>query len=282
MKSFETIHRVPHIKKQLGAIHHGVPDLPAVFQQTLELLTSNCSSLFIDNPTIEWSDDMSSNTLAKTRTYFYKSNSVWKPNGHFKIYVNPSVNWWNGDCAHIPHGMYDIKSVLIHEVLHGIGFMSTIDVNKNAFPIPYDLLLQDRHHNHVVDGETYTGSFGQPLFIEGISIYNPSLFDSGSSFSHVDSEYRIMSSSIPHQMCRRTLDPDTAHVMYTLGHDCVHGDHTNTGMDWFMDTNMYFYIAGGIVFILGIVVLTCCCKQNGRKPREFRRPLEEPLLKRTI
>lgn len=278
MKVFETIHKVPRVKNQLGGGHgQNNIDLDIALDNIIHVLTSNCSSLFFDHPTIEWSD-MSSNTLAKTRTFFYKHENVWRPNGHFQVYVNPSVSWWNGECSDIPYGTHDMKSVLLHEVLHGVGFMSTVDENKGVFPTPYDLLLQDAQHQSLIHGQSYTGSFGQAVYIEGHRIFNPGTFDSGSSFSHLDSNYRIMSSSIPHQMCRRTLDPDTAAVMGKLGYDCTYGQHTNTHVPPFAallaDSKIIICICAGIMVLIAILSYACCCRHTGRR----RRKLNESLL----
>lgn len=170
----------------------------------------------------------------------------------------------------------------MHEVLHGLGFMSTIDKDKVAFPATFDLLLQDTQGNSLVHGSTFAGSFGQSVNIDGHRIYNPNIFDSGSSLSHFDSEYRIMSSSIPHQMCRRTLDPDTAAVMGKLGFDCTHGPHTNTRVPplaaLMADSNIIICICAGVVVLLAILVYACCCRHNGRR----RRKLKDSLLDNAV
>ena len=235
-------------------------------QDTIHLLKSHCTSLPFYNPTIEWSD-MSSNTLAKTRTFFYYSDNVWKPNGYFEIYVNPQVHWWNGHCENIPYGMYDLKSVLLHEVLHGIGFLSTIDENKDAFPVTYDLLIRDASNHKLVSNGEYSGSFGQPIYIDGLRLYNPSTFDSGSSFSHLDSEFRIMSSSISHQMCRRTLDTDTARVMKALGHTCSNTPVVRPNPSTSIE--IYIFVGSGALLLLSLLLCACCCKTSGRRKRQF-------------
>lgn len=106
---------------------------------------------------------------------------------------------------------YDLKSVMFHELAHGLGFLSTssylFDRTKGQYvgileqPTPFDAYLQTQDGNRLADLPSPSVELGQALIsklvwsgAEGIAanngekpmIYSPSNYDAGSSVSHLD------------------------------------------------------------------------------------------------
>ena len=221
---------------------------------------------------VEWGE-LSSTVLASTSTYFRQLKDVWVPSNSFKIVFNPRFEWWNGTCSSKPGSHYDLKSTVMHEVLHGLGYMSTISQDKTAWPSNFDLLLRDSAGEMVVQGGNYLGNIGDKVYIEDVRMYNPSTYNSGSSFSHEYSGAHLMSHS--QTTCHRHLDRNTLFVLNHLGYQCsLNGtrmeEATKEGAN-----NVFFYI-GGVLVIVVIVVSVCIYKHStGRKRRDLS---QEPLL----
>ena len=71
-----------------------------------------------------------------------------------------------------PHGAYDLQTTMLHEIIHGVGIISSIRADKSAMPLIYDLQLHDTNGQPVVT-TSFTGAFGQSLHVNGVDVYNP-------------------------------------------------------------------------------------------------------------
>lgn len=130
-------------------------------------------------------------------------------------------NWHFGTGGATPLDKYDLMSVVLHEIGHGIGFIGSMNVFNNdtphtdddqgswsigsGFPIIYDRFTENAQGQKLID----TALFPNPshklagqlqsnqLFFNGpkaraannngaVRIYAPSVWDGGSSFSHLD------------------------------------------------------------------------------------------------
>lgn len=170
------------------------------------------------------------NTLIGTSTLAWASQtlllsgvSYWVPSiatldffGHdFLIGVNPQPpnGWYTYEqCDSISY-RYDLRTVIRHEMLHGIGVGSSLsrasgswtlghDWNGICFPRFFDTILTDKEGNKVVTGCTITQDVtGKNIYVNDVKIFNPSNFIQGSSMSHHVHEGNLMYYMLPPMEC---------------------------------------------------------------------------------
>ena len=145
-------------------------------------------------------------------------NGTWYPTLHTPGYtsydiiiaVNPDVpNGWHTrpDCRGIGY-RYDLNTVMLHELLHGIGISSSMNSDytlgysfkSTCYPTHFDTLLEGVN-GPVTSGCNYTGVPGEPLFVNGVELYHPSSFVKGSSLSHHSFPGMVMYASLPPRTC---------------------------------------------------------------------------------
>lgn len=127
------------------------------------------------------------------------------------IQINSEANWDLDGLGKPTRYEYDLKSVMFHEMAHGLGFLSTssfiFDRTKGQNvgillqPTPFDAYLQTEDGNRLVDLPSPSFELGQALTSrlvwsgpEGIKanngvkplMYTPSSYEGGSSVSHLD------------------------------------------------------------------------------------------------
>lgn len=121
------------------------------------------------------------------------------------------ANWYYGTDGNPGSGKYDLVSVVLHELCHGLGFSGSFGasgstafygLDSNGTPIIFDIALEDGDGNnlirtypnssaalltHVTNNDLYynddfiTGEAGGP-----IKLFAPSTWEDGSSVSHLD------------------------------------------------------------------------------------------------
>ncbi|HLN19692.1 MAG TPA: T9SS type A sorting domain-containing protein [Bacteroidales bacterium] len=133
---------------------------------------------------------------------------------------NRSANWYYGTDAK-PGTKYDLVTVVLHELCHGLGFFDSMNSENNigyygfgTIPVIYDTFIENQKGKKLIDttqfknnsaslnAELVSGSvyFSGPLhnrFTNGVRsrLYSPPVFDNGSSISHLDednSDYPLM------------------------------------------------------------------------------------------
>lgn len=114
---------------------------------------------------------------------------------HFKLGFNPEPpnGWHIGNCRYI-RWKYDLRTVIRHEILHGVGLGSSIQysngwstgVNTGGFCFPrlYDTLIKDENNNPILNGCNMVDISNKKLYIGDVELYHPSEFTAGSSLSH--------------------------------------------------------------------------------------------------
>ena len=127
------------------------------------------------------------------------------------IQINSEAEWDLDGLGKPTRYEYDLKSVMFHELAHGLGFLSTssylFDRTKGQYvgimeqPTPFDAYLQTQDGNRLADLPSPSFELGQALTnklvwsgAEAIAanngekplIYAPSNYDAGSSVSHLD------------------------------------------------------------------------------------------------
>jgi len=271
MRRFETILKVPShgLKSSIA----NTIDLQPYVAASINELQSVCTNIPLMDYTIQWSN-MSHDTLAYTYTWYQWDSSVWVPASQFEVHFNPHEQWWNGTCSELPSNHYDLKTTIMHEILHGIGYVSTIDSSKSAWPTNYDRMIKNTAGRTLVTASgQYTGQFGSPVYIDSVRMYNPSAFDSGSSFSHTHPSSKLM--SWYQSGCYRHLDHDTKIILNRLGYGCQIDAVGSAGTGGGGSGMVIVGAIVGIVVVIGIVVGVLVSSQSGRTKREL-----EPLLKK--
>ncbi|MDQ1332369.1 MAG: hypothetical protein QG576_403 [Bacteroidota bacterium] len=130
-----------------------------------------------------------------------------------QLKINRSINWYLGtDGNPIPRS-YDLVTVILHELIHGLGFfdsMNSIDTlgsyGVDSIPLIYDTFIEDLAGKKLTDTLIYknpstnlnsqlTGGklyFNGPLtyYYSGkrTKLWAPSKYDAGSSISHLDDD----------------------------------------------------------------------------------------------
>jgi hypothetical protein len=127
------------------------------------------------------------------------------------IQINSEAEWDLDGLGQPTRYEYDLKSVMFHELAHGLGFLSTssylFDRTKGQYvgileqPTPFDAYLQTQDGNRLADLPSPSFELGQALSNrlvwsgpEGMAanngvkplMYTPSNYDAGSSVSHLD------------------------------------------------------------------------------------------------
>lgn len=159
----------------------------------------------------------------------------------YDIVVNMScefTNWYFGTDANPPADSYDIVTVLLHEIGHGLGFTGSVSGNPTAqiadwglstqngdnLPFVFDQFTLEGSFRELIDenifprqsGELYDALVGQDggVYFSGtdaefandnlrVPLYSPEPFSQGSSYSHLDQQYF---SNTPNALMRPQLE----------------------------------------------------------------------------
>lgn len=176
-----------------------------------------------------WGRSTSFSILGSARPGSYFSNftgapdaSLWYPsalanalagkdldgdNPEMIITVNSLANWYRGNGSGPSKSEYDLQSVILHEMAHGLGFLSTdsyddfLGYGSIDQPTAYDAYVQTGDGRRLSDlpspslelGEALTSKlvWSGPLGIAangGVKplLYTPKTYEDGSSISHLD------------------------------------------------------------------------------------------------
>ncbi len=159
--------------------------------------------------------------------------------GYIRIRVNPYVpNGWfvdDGNCNIGNH--FDLKTVLTHEILHGVGLSSSLRENsigyihnEICYPLQFDNNIQTEDGVKVVQGCNLTTVATGELYMNNVQLFNPETFISGSSYSHTTKG--LMYAYIPARTCLG-LDRESVAMMEGLGAECgeVNSYHRQSSSD---------------------------------------------------
>lgn len=137
--------------------------------------------------------------------------------GDISLSVNSSINWYLGTDGNTPTTKYDLITVAIHEICHGLGFFDSFSSTGSvgswgigSFPMIYDTFVENFTGTRLIDTlKTANNSadlksqltsnqiyFNGPLLRNYSSsvnypnlrakLYAPATWDAGSSISHLD------------------------------------------------------------------------------------------------
>ena len=128
--------------------------------------------------------------------------------------INSTVQWYFGTGGGTPGDKYDLVTVVLHEVCHGLGFFDSMNAQNNigsygidSIPMIYDTFIENGQGKRLTDTlafQNYSNALyreltGGNLYFNGpllrtytggslASIYAPPDWDSGSSISHLDED----------------------------------------------------------------------------------------------
>jgi len=132
--------------------------------------------------------------------------------GDLELRINSSINWYLGTDGNTPSQKYDLVTVALHEICHGLGFFDSMNkegtlgyYGSGSIPMIYDTFVENITGKKLTDtlkfpnpsttlGSELTGGqlwFNGPLLRSYGSgsrakLYSPSAWDAGSSVSHLD------------------------------------------------------------------------------------------------
>ena len=130
------------------------------------------------------------------------------------ITFNKNFSWYTGTDSNPPEGYYDLESVALHEICHGLNFSGSMYYasgvanwgNNTGYPNIYDTYMHDGSGNSLIDTSVYANNssalgsavtsndmwFHGPLAMSAnggrVKMYAPETWVSGSSYSHLDAE----------------------------------------------------------------------------------------------
>ncbi len=141
--------------------------------------------------------------------------------GDIILTINTDMNWYLGTDGNAGD-KYDLVTVVIHELIHGLGFFDTMSADAStgswgagSIPVIYDTFIENFSGNKLTDTikfenpsvELKNELTGGKLYFNGpllkntnsgkrAKIYAPSTYDPGSSISHLDEDSTPDSSAL--------------------------------------------------------------------------------------
>lgn len=129
-----------------------------------------------------------------------------------ELVLNSSARWYMGTDGNTPVNQYDLVTVVIHELCHGLGFFDSMDAQNSTgtyglggVPVAWDTFVENLLREKLTDttlfqresDELYKQLTGNQLYFNGPvtrrylsggrpRLYAPSEWDPGSSVSHLD------------------------------------------------------------------------------------------------
>jgi len=248
---YTTPQHAAFLRHHLQPVHPvTLPELDSIMQQEWDHLRSKCPSID-SHPKISVDFDGNlngTNTLAwASQTLYLGFGNTWTttllqdlytPASYdFRIGVNPSVTngWYTGtDCQGIGY-RYDLRTVLRHELLHGLvlggslryngGWSVGFDFLGTCYPTLFDTKITNGAGDYVVDGCGLLNIDNQPLYLNGVKLYNPYYKADGFSISHHDHPGKLMYYAIDSSTCL-DLQHEEAQMLQAFGISCTVGNVT--------------------------------------------------------
>jgi Secretion system C-terminal sorting domain len=211
------------------------PNAKASFQRAVDIWALSLASTVPVRVTARW-EELDRNVLGSANaTDFYRNFPGAKvPNTFYPIALaeklagielnsvneddiicrfNSKVPWYFGTVNAIPNGQFDFTSIVLHELGHGLGFISSMRVANSQgsygygtrFNAIYDKFIQTGDGKNLVDLKSFTNpsaglrnslisrdlffvSPRNPSNTDKVELYAPSPYEGGSSISHLDDE----------------------------------------------------------------------------------------------
>jgi len=236
-----------------------LPELERIVEDVWSEFTSSCdiNSVVLN---VHYDYDLFSslnylNTLAVADRTMWLINGVWVPaallpenlrylGGSIDVKLNPYIpNGYyvdDGTCEIGNH--FDLKTILRHEFLHGIGVSSSFKIQNGTenvgypttsggcYPFLMDTQMRTVSGNAVIDGCSVQSSVSiqDDLFVNGVKIYNPDRYDPGSSYHHASVPNTLIYYGIPARKCMyiHTVEKE---LLEGIGAECT-GNFVGVGI----------------------------------------------------
>lgn len=137
--------------------------------------------------------------------------------GDMKLTLNSSIDWYYGTDGKTPTSKYDLVTVVLHELMHGLGFFNSFSVSGtqgfyglSSYPLIFDTFVETLDGSRLTDTTKFknystqllTQMTGGRLWFNGpvlksytngsrARLYAPSSYSSGSSISHLDEDQTL-------------------------------------------------------------------------------------------
>ena len=215
------------------------PDLEKAVAAVWQSLTKVCDLPLSPNIDVAYDNELIGQQVLgyASRTMYLRQEPVpvWVPSLFFTEYdnidirlrINPKVpnGWyWAGADANADAcdtgWRYDLHTVLLHELLHGVGISSSVREGADGngltvgyssggacFPTMFDAAIHDASDDPAVRGCTLDkhGAY----YVGGVELFTPEHHNQGSSFSHHAHQGSLMYYSIPARQCLRLGQVET-------------------------------------------------------------------------
>lgn len=145
--------------------------------------------------------------------------------GDIRLTINSGTKWYLGTDGATPADRYDLVTVILHELCHGLGFFDSMDTEGSLgnygfgkFPLIYDTFVENGKGVKLTDtlkllnnsNDLYKEITGGDLYFNGplvnkyspvsrTKLYAPAEFDNGSSIAHLDEETYPNSATSPNK-----------------------------------------------------------------------------------
>ncbi len=129
--------------------------------------------------------------------------------GDIELTINNTILWYFGIDGNTPTNRYDLLTVVLHELHHGLGYFGSMEVegsvgSYNSIPLIYDKFVENQAGNKLTDTLKFDNSSGSlkdamtggQLYFNGpvlksfsntrSQLYAPATYDPGSSIAHLD------------------------------------------------------------------------------------------------
>lgn len=233
-KEYSYYDRETLIKHPMHAVSFNESVLKSIAFEEWSKISDMCPDLRLD-ANIDIGFDYSlvdTNILAWNYHSLILQGGILIPTQDMTIGVNPEVqNGWylSENCSNITY-QYDLRTVLRHELIHGIGMGSSIIKRNNiwyvgqsngevCYPRLYDTLIEDSLGDKIIDGCSFRKSIqSRNIYINGVKLYNPIYYD-GSSISHHVYAGELMYMGLPYGTCIHIASNEFK-ILSALGLDC--------------------------------------------------------------
>lgn len=216
-----------------------VPDeAKKAIQAAVDIWSANFSSKVPINIDVLWERGQNSSVLGSARPGFYfnsfpgaPDDDLWYPSAlanalaandldpkqpEIVLKLNSMILWYFGVDGRPNRQTYDLSSVVLHEIGHGLGFLSNAEYDQYFGtgymfqPTPYDAFVQLPDNRTFLDFCSRSADLGKAMIgelvwsgVEGIGanngikpkLYTPSPYLDGSSITHLDEDVFAKSST---------------------------------------------------------------------------------------
>ena len=248
--------------------HDPLPDVAKIAQEEWLVLSYFCNLNEVDLHVYYDADFFeNTNSLAAAYRLIWFIDGKWKSGalnrhgekGRIVIRVNPNVpnGWYNDDGSCNTGYRFDMRTMIRHELLHGIGITSSIREDSVGYTLPHTsicALPELDEHMHTADGGPYLSgcSFTETrmpdAFVSDVQLFNPFIYMPGSSFHHT-AEQGILYYAMRPGVCMQ-YDQNALTLLNEIGAECqselLQFRSTRQGMMNFSATvrniNLFVYI----------------------------------------